>query len=296
MLKTQRLTREFMEKCALPVSDYVTVDVQYDKLIALVREEYEEYAHAMVDLKAVPDGAVHMTQLTEVIDAMCDLIVVIHNTSNAMGIDLEPFFDEVHKKNMEKSGGPKREDGKQLKPAGWTSPDHARILSVIKAHPIFDQFRVLLGHGEFVDTCLSNDQEDVELADEIVAAEVQRYKELYEIATRCECGGLKPGGAERCVYCEQPPSIFERLAADIGKLVTEKNIAYGDSVRNSAKIMRILYPDGISYDQIPTALLTVRVLDKLSRLANDKDFNNEDPAQDIAGYGLLLKELFINGL
>lgn len=52
----------------------------------------------------------------EAIDAMCDLIVVIHNTSNAMGVDIEPFFDEVHRTNMEKAEGALREDGKRLKP------------------------------------------------------------------------------------------------------------------------------------------------------------------------------------
>lgn len=86
------------------------------------------------------------------------------------------------------------------------------------------------------------------------------------------------------------------LSTKIGTVVAEKNKAYGDSVRKSALIMQLLYPDGIGYDQIPSALLTVRVLDKLSRIANDPGFGGEDPAMDIAGYGLLLTELINNGL
>ena len=43
--------------------------------------------------------------------------------SEALAIDLKPFFYEVHRTNMNKLNGPKREgDGKQLKPAGWKGP------------------------------------------------------------------------------------------------------------------------------------------------------------------------------
>lgn len=40
----------------------------------------------------------------------------------ALGVDLRPFFLEVHRTNMHKLTGPKREDGKQLKPEGWKPP------------------------------------------------------------------------------------------------------------------------------------------------------------------------------
>lgn len=40
----------------------------------------------------------------------------------ALGVDLQPFFREVHRTNMHKLKGPKREDGKQLKPEGWKPP------------------------------------------------------------------------------------------------------------------------------------------------------------------------------
>jgi hypothetical protein len=89
---------------------------------------------------------------------------------------------------------------------------------------------------------------------------------------------------------------WERLGQAIGQLVGEKNAAYGDSVRKSARIMRILYPSGISVSQMAPALIVVRILDKLSRIATDPDFGGEDPAQDISGYGLLLQELVRNGL
>lgn len=42
--------------------------------------------------------------------------------SDDLGIDVVPFFLEVHRTNMHKLTGPKREDGKQLKPEGWKPP------------------------------------------------------------------------------------------------------------------------------------------------------------------------------
>jgi hypothetical protein len=86
------------------------------------------------------------------------------------------------------------------------------------------------------------------------------------------------------------------LANATGELVAEKNAAYGDSVRNTAIIMQLLYPDGITVEQIPAVLVTVRILDKLSRIANNPNYNNEDPALDITGYGLTLQDLVRNGL
>lgn len=86
------------------------------------------------------------------------------------------------------------------------------------------------------------------------------------------------------------------LAKKTGELVADKNEAYGDSVRKVAKIMQTLYPEGMQYNQIPAALVTVRILDKLSRIANDPEYGGEDPAMDISGYGLMLQELVKNGL
>jgi predicted HAD superfamily Cof-like phosphohydrolase len=57
------------------------------------------------------------------IDALCDLLYVTLGAGVELGIDLGPFFDEVHTANMKKVGGRVREDGKQLKPEGWRHPD-----------------------------------------------------------------------------------------------------------------------------------------------------------------------------
>ncbi len=57
------------------------------------------------------------------IDALCDLVYVTLGAAVEMGIELDEFFEEVHRANMTKVGGPIREDGKQLKPRDWRAPD-----------------------------------------------------------------------------------------------------------------------------------------------------------------------------
>lgn len=80
---------------------------------------------------------------------------------------------------------------------------------------------------------------------------------------------------------------FERIGNEVGKLVAEKNAAYGDSFARSGEIMAIFYPSGISREQMTDALGVVRVVDKLFRIATDRDALGESPWRDIAGYGVL---------
>jgi hypothetical protein len=81
--------------------------------------------------------------------------------------------------------------------------------------------------------------------------------------------------------------MLKQMGTDIGSLCQEKNIAYGDSFAKSGDILKILYPDGIQPDQYQDALGIIRVIDKLFRLATDKDAFGESPWKDIAGYGIL---------
>ena len=83
----------------------------------LVKEEIKEVmqAHQQRDLVEVADG-------------IADSIVVLLGMAVNYGIDLRPIWDEVHKTNMAKLGGPVREDGKRLKPDGWQPPDVRSIL------------------------------------------------------------------------------------------------------------------------------------------------------------------------
>ena len=82
-------------------------------------------------------------------------------------------------------------------------------------------------------------------------------------------------------------SEYLELGASIGVTVDEKQKAYGDSFGRSGDVMRILYPDGISPEQYDDALAITRIIDKLFRIATDKDAFGESPYRDIAGYGIL---------
>lgn len=80
---------------------------------------------------------------------------------------------------------------------------------------------------------------------------------------------------------------YQKTGLEIGKLVAEKQAAYGDSFGKSGKVLELLYPDGISPEQYRDALTVVRIVDKLFRIATRKDAFGESPYKDIAGYGLL---------
>lgn len=82
-------------------------------------------------------------------------------------------------------------------------------------------------------------------------------------------------------------TTFVDYGAILGRVVQEKNEAYGDSFAQSGNIMRILYPRGISPSQMDDALGVVRIIDKLFRIANNRDAFGESPWHDIAGYGLV---------
>jgi hypothetical protein len=82
-------------------------------------------------------------------------------------------------------------------------------------------------------------------------------------------------------------SIFERIGTEVGRLVASKNLAYGGSFARSGEILVILYPDGIAPEKYTDALAVTLVLDKLFRIAAQKDAFGESPWRDVAGYGIL---------
>lgn len=90
--------------------------------VALLRENLIDEEMGEVE-RALIDG-----NLEEIADGIVDSIVVLLGTAISYGIDIRPIWDEVHATNMNKVGGEKRGDGKQLKPANWKPPDIVSIL------------------------------------------------------------------------------------------------------------------------------------------------------------------------
>lgn len=93
MRVAQEKVREFHEKYGYPNPDKPTLlsPEAWTFRSKLIREELEEYE------RACDNG-----DLVEIADALADLAYVVLGTSVYHGIDLQPFFDEVHRSNMTK--------------------------------------------------------------------------------------------------------------------------------------------------------------------------------------------------
>lgn len=90
---------------------------------------------------------------------------------------------------------------------------------------------------------------------------------------------------------------LRKVGVFVTKNTIDKNRKYGDAARKVTALLYELYPDGISPDQYPNALLLIRLLDKVVRLASytpeSMAADDESPWIDVAGYGLLGGELFL---
>ena len=80
---------------------------------------------------------------------------------------------------------------------------------------------------------------------------------------------------------------FSEIGEEVGKLVYDKRLAYGDSFGRSGECLRQMFPKGIDPSQYDDLLTIARILDKLFRIANNPTAFDENPYQDIVGYGLL---------
>jgi predicted HAD superfamily Cof-like phosphohydrolase len=75
----------------------------------LIQEEFEELKEAM-----------GKHDLAAIAKELADLLYVVYGTAVSYGIDMGPVFREVHRSNMSKIGGYKREDGKWVKPPTYS--------------------------------------------------------------------------------------------------------------------------------------------------------------------------------
>lgn len=82
--------------------------------------------------------AIDANDIVEVADGLADLIYVCVQAARKFGIPLARVWREVQRSNMAKVDPAtgkvrRREDGKILKPEGWTAPDVAGIIEASKA-------------------------------------------------------------------------------------------------------------------------------------------------------------------
>ena len=106
---------KFMKACDQTVGDFN--EAQFNLYTSLIQEEVDELWAANANADNV-----------ECLDALIDILVVTIGAIHSIGADGEGAWKEVMKTNfakIDKETGKvrKREDGKVLKPLGWTPPD-----------------------------------------------------------------------------------------------------------------------------------------------------------------------------
>ena len=109
---------KFMYACNQNHSDF---GPQSELYIDLIIEEFKELMKAYGD-----------RNLVEIADATADLKWVIEGLEHTLKIPQQEVWDEVARSNLAKISKDgkvhKREDGKVLKPEGWTPPDIKTII------------------------------------------------------------------------------------------------------------------------------------------------------------------------
>jgi predicted HAD superfamily Cof-like phosphohydrolase len=106
---------KFMKACDQSVGEF-NVN-QLNMYLGLIKEEGDELQAAIVKQDKV-----------ETLDALIDILVVTVGTLHSLGVDAEGAWNEVMRSNFAKIDQAtgkvtKREDGKVLKPEGWTPPE-----------------------------------------------------------------------------------------------------------------------------------------------------------------------------
>ncbi len=111
MNNAQRMVQEFHKQFEIHVSPTPSIPDEPTQILRkrLIQEEFDELQEAMQE-----------KDLPSIAKELADLLYVVYGTAVSLGIDMEPVFQEVHRSNMSKVGGHKREDGKWVKPPTYS--------------------------------------------------------------------------------------------------------------------------------------------------------------------------------
>ena len=144
MKNEQLQIRAFMTKAGQAIPEYPVMPDEKIRLLRywLIYEELQELAHAFgfealsaadIEARRTPQDPVRPANLVEAYDAILDLLVVVIGTAVALGLDIDPGWEEVHRSNMSKFiDGHKREDGKWIKGPSYSPANLAPIVSKLQ--------------------------------------------------------------------------------------------------------------------------------------------------------------------
>lgn len=138
MNKTQLQVKEFHKIFGCVISDKPTLpDAETLQLrLSLIAEEFKELQHALGFTEGANcpwrplDG--QGASLEEAAKELGDLLYVAYGTAIALGLDMEPIMDEIHRSNVSKVDPDgtvhRRHDGKILKPKDYSPADLKEII------------------------------------------------------------------------------------------------------------------------------------------------------------------------
>lgn len=92
----------------------------------LIREEYAEVTEAIDALATNRDDPAALAHLMH---ELADLLYVTYGAMVTCGVDANAVFAEIHRANMMKANGPRRADGKVLKPKNFKPADVAAVIA-----------------------------------------------------------------------------------------------------------------------------------------------------------------------
>lgn len=115
------MVREFHETFKQPIGKTIGLTGRMTLRRKILREEWNEY-----------EDAHENHDITELADALADMVYIACGTAVEFGIPFDDVFAEVHRANMSKlmpDGTPLlREDGKVMKGPDYTPPNIKKIL------------------------------------------------------------------------------------------------------------------------------------------------------------------------
>ena len=116
---------------ALPTSPIIPPLPILEVRKTLIDEEYGEVTAVFQELIAASKRG-EVIDITDLIHELTDLLYVTYGAIQSCGVDPDAVFAEVHAANMRKMGGPRRADGKILKPADWYPADVRGVLERLR--------------------------------------------------------------------------------------------------------------------------------------------------------------------
>ena len=125
--------REFHQAVGAPLPTKPTIPDkgQLQMRQRLIDEEYAEVSEAFTAFLTDMKNGVE-PDLTALMHELTDLLYVTYGAIQTCGVDPDSVFAEVHRANLTKAGGPRRADGKILKPPNWQPADVKSVIEQLK--------------------------------------------------------------------------------------------------------------------------------------------------------------------